>query len=40
LSRLGEALVVKEDSRAAMELPREVVTALLRYTHRPTYEQA
>ena len=40
LSHLGEALVVKEDSRAAMELPREVVTALLRYTHRPTYEQA
>ena len=35
LSDLEQA-TVKRDSRAAMELPREVVTALLRYTHRPT----
>jgi hypothetical protein len=35
LSDLEQA-TVKGDSRAAMELPREVVTTLLRYTHRPT----
>ena len=37
LSDLEQA-TVKGDSRAAMELPREVVTTLLRYTHRPTRE--
>jgi hypothetical protein len=37
LSDLEQA-TVKGDSRAAMDLPREVVTTLLRYTHRPTRE--
>jgi hypothetical protein len=33
-----EKAIVKGDSRAAMKLPREVVTTLRRYTHRPASE--